>query len=154
MTDTTYILHLYALPEDIVHEVPSDASRMHAFLEAAANKVGEVEFGAGESTLFFGAVEEMVGIELQSLLNSPIRGVVPLPDLEFGSMDAATAADVVTAIESFLAESDEHTPGVATIAQTYDFEPGRLIRMTRQFGETLKLAVEAGGEVVSAYTEE
>jgi hypothetical protein len=154
VTDTSYILHIYSLPEDIVHEIPNEPSRMHAFLEAAANKVGELEFGAGESTLFFGAIEELIGIELQALLNSPIRGVHPLPDLEFGSMGPDAAAEVISAIEGFLKESDEHTPGVATVAQTYDFEPGRLVRMTRQLGEILQMAVDAGGDVVTAYTEE
>src|SRR5436190_11278620 len=120
MTDTTYILHIYSLPEDVEHEVPQEASRMHAFLEAAANKVGELEFGAGESTLFIGAVEELVGVELQELLNSPIRGIVPLPDREFGSLSTSAAAEVVAAIQEFLQESDEHTSGVAAAAETYE----------------------------------
>ncbi|MFA5975327.1 MAG: hypothetical protein WC859_04090 [Elusimicrobiota bacterium] len=145
-------LHFYSLPLNETRQLPADSASVPAFIQASGKSLGTMEFKAGEAILFLSAAEDLTGLELMGLLESPIRETEPSDDYPFGGMEAEEIRAVRAAIDAVLGQMDEETAGLAHMAEAHDLTPERLLALLKVLHQIMGEGLEAGGEFVTLYS--
>jgi hypothetical protein len=141
-------LHIYAIPESAADHAPSDSAQMANYIPVAGHKIGELEFGAGESDLFVGAIEELMNVDFFDLTCGELFGVeceVTDSSSDFGSLDPAEAAGRLAQLTEYLRRPNLGSDATfLQVAEDNAFEPERLLMLMRRFRDLLEAALKQG----------
>jgi hypothetical protein len=150
-----YYLHIYALPENMAKR-PLTAAEAPAFIAANGMKMGEIGFGAGESTLFARAFEDLTGVPIHPLFRGSVGNVAPRgDDVAFGSI--ADVSPLVHGISRFLNGggpgqlSAEGLRKLRDLDNKYTLEPNDTLDKIRKLDQLLTRIHSMGAMAAGVY---
>lgn len=154
----SYALHFFSLPQQLGISPPSDPEAMANFISTHGRPIGEMEFAAGESHLFFEAVEQLLGMPIFGLLHGAVRGVRPTATSpEFGGLSRPAAEQAVQALDMVLGDAGsptaENTSGTSQVALAakFNFDPDEFLDTLSLLGALLEESLQDGGEPATVY---
>lgn len=124
---------------------------MPLFVEAAAEELGLLDFGPGESTLFLEAAETALEVELMTLLESPIQETEPDATHCFGGLEAEALEEAIPALDEFLSQARVTSAGLEQLCERHELQPQRFLDQLRKLQGFLKSAQQSGSVLVTLY---
>ena len=150
----SYTLQFFSLPQGICEQVSPDPNVMPAFIEKHGRWVGEIEFAAGESHLFFEAVERLIKAPIFGLLFGSVCGVKPTKtSQEFGGLTRDVAQQVAGALKLAVSKTEvsEGADVATAIAMDLGLRPDVFQNKLSLLCSLLEDALLEGGEPATVY---